>query len=255
MITIAEGRQFLKGDLWEEVDFKQTPQARREPKPPLEAPYPADAPLFDLIAPAALTVGRAPLLDLINARKSRRKYTDTVLSLEELSFLLWATQGVHRIFREGIATMRTVPSAGARHPFETYLLINRVTGLTPGLYRYLALEHKLYLVRTDPELPAQMADACNGQDFCGNSAVTFVWTAIPYRTEWRYDVISHKMIALDAGHICQNLYLACGAIGAGTCAVGAYNQQRLDALLSVDGVDEFVVYVAPVGKIQTGQDE
>ena len=59
---------------------------------------------------------------------------------------------------------------------------------------------------------------------------------------------SHKMIALDAGHLCQNLYLACEAIGAGTCAIGAYQNDKMDAIVGVDGQDEFVIYIAPVGK-------
>jgi SagB-type dehydrogenase family enzyme len=77
--------------------------------------------------------------------------------------------------------------------------------------------------------------------------VLFFWTAIPYRSEWRYAAASHKLIALDAGHLCQNLYLACEAIGAGTCAIGAYDQALCDELLGVDGVDELTVYAAPVG--------
>jgi SagB-type dehydrogenase family enzyme len=71
--------------------------------------------------------------------------------------------------------------------------------------------------------------------------------------EWRYGLAAHKVIALDAGHVCQNLYLACEAIGAGTCAIGAYDQDALDALLEVDGRDEFAVYLAPVGKIGPGE--
>jgi nitroreductase len=53
--------------------------------------------------------------------------------------------------------------------------------------------------------------------------------------------------------MCQNLYLACEAIGAGTCAVGAYHQNKLDAFLGVDGQDEFAIYVAPVGKVKQGE--
>ena len=67
--------------------------------------------------------------------------------------------------------------------------------------------------------------------------------------EWRYGAAAHKVIALDAGHVCQNLYLACEAIGAGTCAVAAYDQEAIDRLLRLDGEEEFVVYLAPVGKV------
>jgi SagB-type dehydrogenase family enzyme len=143
-----------------------------------------------------------------------------------------------------------VPSGGARHPFETYLFINRVLSLDAGLYRYLPLEHKLCLLRSDVNMATQVARACD-HDFAKESAVTFLWTAIPYRTEWRYSFMSPKLIALDAGHVCQNLYLACEAIGAGTCAIDSYNQCKLDTFLDVDGDEEFAIYAAPVGKLHS----
>jgi SagB-type dehydrogenase family enzyme len=152
--------------------------------------------------------------------------------------------------RQGqIYVMRTVPSAGARHPFETYLLANRVTGLDPGLYRYLPVDHQLCSLETGPDLVGSMHSACFEQ-YVVDSAVTIVWTAIPHRTEWRYATLSPKLIALDAGHVCQNLYLAATAIGAGACAIGAYNQAAMDAVLGVDGEDEFVIYMATVGRVK-----
>jgi nitroreductase len=53
---------------------------------------------------------------------------------------------------------------------------------------------------------------------------------------------------MDVGHVCQNLYLSAEAIGAGACAVAAYDQESLDALLHLDGDEEFVLYLSPVGK-------
>jgi len=146
-------------------------------------------------------------------------------------------------------TTRTVPSAGARNPFETYLLINRVVGIEPGLYRYLPLDHQLVVEKQSDDLAQRVVDGCHGQRFVGTAAVVFIWTAIPYRTEWRYIHYGLKFVALDAGHVGQNLYLAAEAIGCGTCAIGAYMQQLMDDLLGVDGTDEFTVYLAPVGKI------
>ena len=72
-----------------------------------------------------------------------------------------------------MATRRTVPSAGARHPFETYLIVSRVTGLEPGLYRYLPLSHQLCHLCSDDALPRRLADACFGQEFVANAAVVF----------------------------------------------------------------------------------
>jgi len=144
-----------------------------------------------------------------------------------------------------------VPSAGNRHPFETYLCILNVADFEPGIYRYLPLEHELLFefgYGSRQELAEKIGIATLGQFFTGTAAAAFIWAAIPYRTEWRYGRASHKVMAIDAGHVCQNLYLACEAIGAGACAIAAYNQELMDKLIKVDGEDEFVIYLAPVGK-------
>jgi SagB-type dehydrogenase family enzyme len=172
-----------------------------------------------------------------------------MLDIEELAFLLWATQGVRKP-EGGSPAFRTVPSAGARHSFETYLFIMRVKGVEKGLYRYLPVENELLFLSEIEDMERQLAFACLGQTYAAKGAVTFVWTTIPYRMEWRYSIAAHRVILIDAGHVCQNLYLACEAIDAGTCAIGAYDQERLDSLLGVDGKDEFALYLAPVGKIK-----
>ena len=245
MRSIDDHREFLKGDLWGQWKELDRDQEKGIPPPPRQKPHADDAQLVDLPPAQDLDLGSLPLTEVIARRESRRKYTRDPLTLEEVSFLLWATQGR----RDGSGTLRTVPSAGARHPFETYLVVMRVTDLDQGIYRYLPLDHKLALERIDPDLEGKVTIGCLGQTFAGASAVVFVWTAIPYRTEWRYSTISHKMIAIDAGHVCQNLYLAAESIGAGTCGIGAYDHKRMDKLIGVDGRDEFTVYVAPVGKI------
>jgi len=88
------------------------------------------------------------------------------------------------------------------------------------------------------------------QPFVGQAAACFIWSAVPYREEWRYGTQAAKGILLDAGHVCQNLYLACESIGCGTCAIAAYRQEELDRFLGLDGEDELVVYLAPVGKVE-----
>ena len=96
---------------------------------------------------------------------------------------------------------------------ETYLAVQRVNGLEPGFYRYLPLEHQLLHLFHDDQMPQKLTEATLGQAFVGRAAVVFIWTTIPYRMEWRYGLAAHKVIALDAGHVCQNLYLACSAVG------------------------------------------
>jgi SagB-type dehydrogenase family enzyme len=246
---------FLKDSIRKMVDFSVTPQNQGIAPPPLQKPYPADAPLVALPGPASGWPGIADvsLTKAIVGRRSRRNFSDAGLSLEELGFLLWASQGLRKA--AGVSGFRTVPSAGCRHAFETYLAIFRVADLPPGLYRYLPVEHALILEDEPEDLAGQVSRAVFDQRFVAKGAVAFFWTAVPARTEWRYAEASYKVIALDAGHVCQNLYLACEAIGAGTCAVAAYDQEACDALLGVDGDEEFTIYLAPVGKAAAGKGE
>jgi len=248
--AIRERRALLKSPGIEIEREEWKPHQRKGvPPPPLEKPCSQDGVLIELRKFEKKDFGTVSLAKAIANRESRRRYSPEALKLEELSFLLWATQGVNSVDQNRVWTKRTVPSAGARHSFETYLIINRVESVEPGVYRYLPLEHKLLLVKSDRSLPAKISEACWGQAFVGQSAVVFVWATIPYRAEWRYSVIAYKGIAVDAGHVCQNLYLACEAVGAGTCAILAYDQVAMDTLIGVDGEDEFTVYLAPVGKI------
>jgi SagB-type dehydrogenase family enzyme len=242
-------RYFLKDSVRLTIDFSQTDQSRGIPPPPIEKPFESTGERIDLVAyDNWRTIAGVDLASAIHNRRSHRHFRAEPLTTEEVSFLLWATQGIRQKI-DARTARRTVPSAGCRHALETYLCVLNVTGLETGIYRYLPIEHQLLFEFGEELLAEKISAATLGQSFTGRAPATFIWTAIPYRMEWRYDIAAHKVILLDAGHVCQNLYLACSAIGAGTCAIAAYNQESMDQLLRVDGQDEFVIYLAPVGKI------
>ena len=235
---------------WDSDEIFVSDQDEKKPAPPIMA-EPTGAPMTVLPDPAETVIEDLSLYEILEARRSRRVYKAEPITLQQLSFLLWCTQGYERPRpgQKGWAALRTVPSAGCRHPFDTYLAVMRVEGLEPGIYRFLPKEHAVELVQAydAKTLGSKVSNACCEQLFCGRAAVTFFWVADMYRCEWRYPNGAHKVVLLDAGHVCQNLYLACEVLGLGTCAVGAYEQKGTDALLQVDGEDHFCVYIAPVG--------
>lgn len=219
--------------------------------PPMEKPCPAGSKILMLPEPELLDDHEVSFLELVELRATIREYAEMPMSLKDLSYLLWCTQGVKQILPGG-ATKRTVPSAGARNALETYLLIDRVDGLEPGLYRYLPLEHALFPVEIGEAVKVKMEPAFTKVNMYRNSAVTFIWTAVLERMEYSFGGRALQYLYLDAGHICQNLYLAGYTLHIGVCAVGSFNDNELNDLLGLDGENEFAVYAAHTGIMKQG---
>lgn len=250
MCKYKQNRAFLKSNF---AAFKsiKTEAMQGKSQPPKVKAYTGEARLIDLPAVTEAVVTTPNLYHCIQQRRSTRLYSEEPIRLEELSYLLWATQGIATTTKAGL-TLRTVPCSGATHSFESYLLIRKVDTLPQGLYRYLPVEHKLLFLAELEDVETQIDSITLEQPFvphfANKAAVLFLWSTIPYRSEWKYDITAHKKILIDIGHVCQNLYLASESIGAGTCAIGIYDQTLVDQLLGLDGEDEFVIYLAAVGK-------
>lgn len=184
------------------------------------------------------------LEDAIETRRSVRHYSAESLSLERLSRLLHAAQGI----TEPRRGFRASPSAGALYPIELYAVVHNVAGLEPGIYHYAVPEHGLELVQTG-DFRAAIVQAGLWQDFLGQANVCFVLSAIFQRTRWRYRERTYRYVLLEAGHVGQNLYLAATSMGLGACAVGAFLDNQLDDLLGLEGKEEATLYVVSVGGV------
>jgi SagB-type dehydrogenase family enzyme len=242
------GLQFLHETRYAaDMDDEPSDQEKGLPQPPLELPPDDSLPTIALPDPGTLNVPSIDLRTAIDRRHSLRLYRDQPLTMEELSFLLWCTQGVKAVTPRP-CTLRTVPSGGARHAFETYLMVRAVEGLEPGIYRFLAIEHKLQLVKRGTQTLLDVTHLCCDQKMVELSAVTFIWTAVPYRAIWRYRQRAYRGLFLDAGHVCQNLYLAAEPIGCGVCAINAFLDDEFNAYLGLDPERQFVIYCASLGK-------
>ena len=225
----------------------QTDQMAGKAQPSLELDVPENSELIKLPEIENIHFPEMDVRTAIDNRVSVRRYDESNLSLEELSYLLWCTQGVKQITARPV-TMRTVPSAGARHAFETFILIKRVDGIEPGLYRYVATQHALVEQDTSSTIHEKISTACFSQKMIDNSAVTFIWVAILERMKWRYGERGYRYLHLDAGHVCQNLYLAGEAIDVGVCAIAAFEDNDLNTSMHLDGKEQFAIYLASTGK-------
>lgn len=186
----------------------------------------------------------ADLWRLLQERRSERRFSGQSMTFDELALLLWASQGVTAA--AGSFFLRTAPSAGALYPIETYLAVERVDGLGPGLFHFHVKEFALEQL-SDQAIGKLVARAALDQSFVAEAAVIFLWSAIPRRNMAKYGHRGFRYICLDAGHICQNLLLAAAALGRKGCPVAALYDDELNGLLGLDGMEESVLYLAPIG--------
>lgn len=248
---IKKGRGFTRGYLEDDpylADF-ESDQDLRKPQPPLVKPAMTNAKI-ELTRDFSGLELKHDLVELIRDRRSVRVYTGEVMTKAQLSFLLWATQGVKAIRGKAYATLRTVPCGGARHEFETYLLIRQVEGLEPGAYHYLPMEHALEFLHPVSNMDDAITRSLSGQKWAEKANVVFYWSMVAYRAEWRYGIYAHRVAMIDVGHVGQNLYLACTGAGLGTCGIGAFSHEVCNELFGLDGEEEYIVYTAPVGTMR-----
>jgi SagB-type dehydrogenase family enzyme len=212
-----------------------------ENKPPLYKEY-ADVqktklPSFELYKP--LSLDRA-----LRQRKSIRHFQGRGISLGQLSYLLWASTGIQRI--EDGYEFRTVPSAGALYPIETYVIVNDAKKLDSGVYHYSVKSHELELLK-EGDFRGQISAAALGQGMCAAAAAVFVWSGVFERCKWKYSQRAYRYIYLDTGHIAENLALAAVSLNLGSCEIGALYDDNVNAIVGIDGTEESVLCMAVVG--------
>lgn len=181
----------------------------------------------------------------IYERVSQRSFANKPLTLEQVGQLLWAAQGTGV---DGVTgATRTAPSAGATHPLEIYLAVGDVEGLEPGIYRYHYALHSLVKTAAD-DRRERLAAAALRQKFVADAAVSIVLAANYDRTTARYRERGTRYVHMEVGHSTQNVYLQCGSLGLGAVAVGAFDDDKVKALL---GIEEEPLMIIPVGHLST----
>jgi len=206
--------------------FKTYPQAKT---------YPLPSP--DLSLPSSFW-------NLLQARRSCRRYDSSPMTNKDISQLLWACQGITG--QAGNFFFRTAPSAGALYPLETYVALNKCQDIPVGLYHFNIRDFCLEQLEIDPQ-GEKLASAAIHQAFLNKASAVFIWSTVFRRNMAKYGDRGMRYICMDAGHICQNLLLAAEAIGRGACPVAAFCDQEINTILGIDGNEESALYMASVG--------
>jgi SagB-type dehydrogenase family enzyme len=238
-LTSSYGFRYLQETKFDQQTLGRKPRLDIAPAPP----HKQYAEAVKVSLPTEWKMEKS-LSEVLQYRRSCRRYTDAPLSQEALAMMLWASQGISG--RAGSFFLRTAPSAGALYPVETYLSVQNVEALPPGLYHFQPAEFGLERL-SEGFAGKTVAEAALGQNFMAGAGVVFIWSAILRRNFSKYGHRGLRYVMMDAGHICQNLLLAAEALELGACPVAAFYDDQLNRLLGLDGQEESVIYLAAVG--------
>ena len=185
--------------------------------------------------PAPVVVGAMSLEESIATRRSVRAFTDEPLTLEQISQVCWAGQGI----TEPRRGLRTSPSAGALYPIELYVVT------ADGVGHYKPKAHRL-----EQHLPGDLRPALQraalDQEAIGEAAVIMVVTAVVERTARKYGGRAERYCFIEAGHIGQNILLQAVALDLAGVPVGAFEDEKVAAVLKLPK-DRRVLYLLPIG--------
>jgi SagB-type dehydrogenase family enzyme len=257
MSKIQENRNAMKCPDFSK-GMKKTDQQMMVPHPPHGKPPAGDLitlPDFNSANQDDKTVINDSYSNLLDTRRSVRAYNaDIPMTGKQLAFMLYTAFGVQGLRgKDGEGSIRPAPSGGARHAFELYAAVQNVEGLKPGLYRYVPMANvgsKAVVVESLGPIESHKETINNAlakQKWATDAAIVLFVTCLPYKAEWRYGEMAHRVVLIDLGHLGQNVVLSAVALGLGSCCMAAFDQKACDVTLKVDGNDEFTVYAIAVG--------
>ena len=209
--------------------------------PEASEPMPSSAVSSSITLPEPRFESEISLEETLLERRSVREYTAVPLSLEDVSQLLWAAQGITSNWGG-----RTAPSAGALYPLEIYLVVGDVDNLEVGIYKYRPESHELIRLG-DSDVRSELASAALGQAYVEKGAIDIVIAAVYERTTRKYGSWGVRYVHMEAGHVAQNIYLQAVALDLGTVTIGAFSDERVKDILGMPE-SEVPLYIIPVGR-------
>ncbi|HWG98302.1 MAG TPA: SagB family peptide dehydrogenase [Pilimelia sp.] len=221
---------------WLEADF-----------PPLPArPQPFGGPTVPLYRPdlAALRATDPTFTAVLEDRRSVREHdADHPLHVEQLGEFLYRCARVRGVaVLDGIEHLdRPFPSGGAVHELEIYPVVNRVTGLAPGLYHYDGHEHRLEAVSGDGPAVRRLLELAELATGATAPQVLLVVTARFGRLMTKYEGMGYAAILKDVGVLYQTMYGVATAMGLAPCGIGGGDAAVFNAATGRDYLTESVV--------------
>lgn len=199
--------------------------------------------------PEPVKAGEVSVEEALFRRRSIREYTREPLTLQQVSQLLWAAQGVTEPRWGG----RTAPSPGPTYPLEVYVVVAEggVEDLDVGVYHYLPPSHSIVLV-AGGDKTSDLGVAALDQEWVYDARINIVISTVFERTTLRYGERGVRYVHMEVGHVGQNLYLQAIALNLGMVVIGAFHDDQVQRVVNMPE-NENPLYIAPVGRPKCDQ--
>lgn len=194
--------------------------------------------------PTPHTDGGISVEKALSERRSIRSFRNESLTLDEVSQLLWAAQGV-----TDDKGHRTSPSAMASYPLEVYLLAGNVTGLPAGVYHYSPQGHNLTTIslgdKIDLLFNASMGDK---KDWRASAPAVIIVTGVFERINKVPGEDLSRFVYIEAGTASENLLLEVVSLGLGATYIAGFDENKTREYLGLAAGEE-PIGVLPVGRV------
>ena len=205
---------------------------------------------------------------VIRSRRSIRKMSGEMLSMEELSSILFYGDGVTGKFSfngdgslpptetlggDYESTLRSAPSGGGLYPIHLYCVITNVQGIKKGIYRYLPINHKLQIIRIfdDQDYEDFLKLANFGVNIeSHNLGVSIFYIYNLYDNSRKYGDMAMQFAYIEAGEISENIQLTCTALDLAVTDIGGYEKALTEKFLGIDGLTKHMIHLTIIGKKQ-----
>lgn len=198
----------------------------------------------------------SPLFKIMQRRRTLRSVKQSQISLQSLTECLYAGLGITGFVQTETALLplKMTPSGGARNPFEAFVWVRNVESLDPGIYHYSAMEHSLQYVAHCPD--ASPKDFVQKQEWADQMPVIIFLVAVLERVTWKYnDPNAYRVVMIEAGHIAQNIMLACTDKNLSACPTAALNHSQISELLGLKEMTQTPIYAILIGEPEANQDK
>lgn len=229
----------------EDSALRQKVRALTNPSPPLFRLNNG----YSIALTKRLACASGSLLGIMARRRSVRQVLPEAIKVNDLADCLYAGLGITGFVQTetSVLPLKQTPSGGARNPFEAYVWVRRVDGLTPGVYHYSALQHSLE--RLDKMTNSLPSELLAGQNWADDMAAVIFLVADLKRTSWKYsDPNAYRVVLIEAGHIAQNIMLACTSNDLTACPTAALAHSKIAALLDITSITTTPLYALTIGR-------